>query len=181
MSTCSIVTFENGKAGKEVEFRNAWGGAAFIWSALFDRYLKNPAIEYHNWLSVSARNNGKELWELADREDLSVCERIVMKSTFDYAIVRRIHFEEFCGHLREFVRMYPPVGSALCHLVAWADEIERLIVPVAEIEAVGFYGTSCSDNLWFLPAGDDEDYEGYDLNNNDKHFEVYESMESDVH
>jgi hypothetical protein len=177
MSTCSIVTFKNGKAGEEVEFRNAWGGAAFIWSALFDKYLKDPAIEYHNWLSTAASSS--KLWELADREDLSICERILMKSTFDYAMVRREHFAEFCAHLREFTKMYPPKGQTICHLNAWADEIERLIVPVAEIEAIGFYGTSCSDNLWFLPAGDDEDYKGYDLNEHDKHFEIYESMDND--
>lgn len=165
MSYCEIIVFRDGKPVDSIEYGNSWGGAAFIWSALFDKYLKRG--EYDNWLTRS-----EELWKLAERADLPMFERAVMSGTFDYAIICRENFKQFVEHLREFVATYA-AGNKSCHLLAWAEFIET-----CDAEAIGFRGTSVSENLWFKYDDNGENEIPYDLNSMDQHFEVYEELES---
>ena len=171
MSSCEIVTFSEGKPDHSVEFRNAWGGAAFIWSALFDQYLKDPEIPYHNWLSMVGSGD-TSLWDLAKRPNLPLFERAVHAATFDYAIVSRDNFQSFVSHLREFVarykRKYP---GSVCHLEAWAQFIET-----CDAEAIGLVGTSVTGSLWNEWDEKTEEYLPYDLRTGTKHFEVYEFL-----
>jgi hypothetical protein len=171
MSYCSLVYFRDGKPFAESEYRNAWGGAAKIWSDLFDAYLKRPSVPYDNWLMRCAGDDSS-LWDLAKRKDLPLFERAVHASTFDHAIIRREHFQQFVRHLREFVSKYPADGK-VNHLPSWADAIET-----SDAEAVGFYGTSVGDNPWFRYDSDSNETIPYDLNTGDEHFEVYDWLES---
>lgn len=138
MSYCQLIPFHDGKPEHGEEFRNAWGGAARIWDALFKRYLKDPNIKYDNWLGKRA----DDLWPLARREDLPEFERAVHAFTFDRAYVRREHFKKLAADLRKFASNYPAEG--IDHLPAWAQAIENL-----DAEAVGLYGTSVSENIWW--------------------------------
>lgn len=171
MSYCSLIYFRDGKPFAESEYRNAWGGAAKIWSDLFDAYLKRPSVPYDNWLTRCAGNDSS-LWDLAKRRDLPMFERSVHASTFDRAIIRREHFQQFVAHLRDFVSKYP-AGDKVCHLLAWADAIES-----SDAEAVGFYGTSCSCNPWYRFDEENDESIPYDLTTGDQHFEVYDWIES---
>lgn len=164
MSYCQIIPFAEGLPQSGIEFRNAWGGAARIWSALFDAYLKNPAIPYHNWMG-----NSDDLWELAKREDLPVFERAVHASTFDHAYISRENFGRFAADLRQFAEKYP-VPGAVDHLVPWADWIEG-----SDAEAVGFHGTSVAENPWWV--WDEEKDESTPTPLEDG-FEVYGWLES---
>ncbi len=139
MSYCQIIPFAEGLPQSGIEFRNAWGGAARIWSALFDAYLKNPAIPYHSWMG-----SADELWSLAKREDLPTFERAVHASTFDHAYISRENFGRFAGDLRQFAEKYP-VPGAVDHLLPWAEWIEA-----SDAEAVGFHGTSVAENPWWV-------------------------------
>lgn len=171
MSQCAIIFFENGKPGHEEEFSNAWGGAARIWTSLYDKYLKDPLVEWDSWLGASSKGPTK-LWELAENEDLEMFERSVHASTFDYAIVRKENFARFAKDLRDFVHLYPP-GKSVCHLLQWADAIES-----SDVEAVGFHGTSVSGNLWYRWDDEKDEEVPYDLEAGDKHFEIYEWLNS---
>ena len=171
MSYCSLIWFRDGKPFAENEYRNAWGGAAKIWSDLFDTYLKRQSVPYDSWLMRCAGND-TSLWDLAKRQDLPLFERAVHASTFDRAIVRREHFQKFVCHLREFVAKYPS-NEKVDHLSAWADAIET-----SDAEAVGFYGTSVSENLWYQFDEENDESIPYDLNTGDEHFEVYDWLES---
>lgn len=161
MSYCQIIFFKDGIPNESLEFQNAWGGAARIWSSLFTRYLKDPYKEYDTW--VTCKHDG--LWKLARRSDLPLFERAVHASTFDLAYVRRCHFPKFSDHLREFVKTYPIVGS-VDHLSAWADVIDK-----TEAEAIGFRATSVSENLWSKYDEDKDEETPVPLS---KGFEVYE-------
>jgi hypothetical protein len=171
MSYCQINVFKNGLPEYGEEYRNSHGGHSRIWTALFDKYLKDPTIPYDCWLTRSLHD--RSLWELAHRKDLPLFERAVHTSTFDYAIVRRENFERYVAHLREFVDTYP-AGNYVCHLLAWADFIEGCD---EDVEAIGYYGTSCGEDLWFVWDGDKEESVPYDLNTGEKHLEVYEWLE----
>jgi hypothetical protein len=143
MSYCKIITFKNGKPAGGVEFQNAWGGAARIWNALFEKHLKNPFIQNHSWLC----SDKQALWDLAKRKTspLPECERAVHASTFDRAYVNRQNFPRFCADLRSFDVTYPVAQAVVNHLSAWADTIEKL---GTDVEAIGFLGTSVGENLW---------------------------------
>lgn len=138
MSYCQLIIFKDGKPSYGIEYRNAWGGAARIWDALFEKHLKNPNIPYHSWIS----GDQQPLWDLAKRETLPMHERAVHASTFDHAYVRRENFPRFCADLRAFDAAYPS-GPKVSHLSAWADALEKL-----DAEAIGFYGTSVAENPW---------------------------------
>jgi hypothetical protein len=170
MSYCEIISFKDGVPDESVEYRNAHGGAPFIWDALFDTYLKDPRVEYDSWLMRFSRDSGdKSLWDLAKREDLPMYERAVHAATFDRAMVRKEHFRQFALDLRAFVERHRN-GERVCHLLEWAD-----FVDACKAEAVGFYGTSVSDNLW--EDRDEEERVPYNLNTRDEHFEVYDWLE----
>jgi hypothetical protein len=49
MSYCEMIEFKDGLPAIHHQFENSWGGAAFIWTALFDRYLKDPTAPWENW------------------------------------------------------------------------------------------------------------------------------------
>lgn len=165
MSYCEVIEFRRGKPGESLECRNAWGGAAFIWSALFDTYLKDPKIPYHNWLG----EDNSKLWALHARKDIEPALRNVLRSTFDYALVYRKDFKRFAGDLRYFVT-WAGTRDAVCHLLAWADFIER-----SKAQAVGFYHTSVAENPWYDYSDEAKELVPYDLKKGTKHFDVYAS------
>jgi hypothetical protein len=70
-------------------------------------------------------------------------EKAVHAATYDLAFIRRVNFQQYINDLRAFVQMYP-TGERVDHLPAYADTIEKL-----DAEAIGFYGTSVSENLWW--------------------------------
>lgn len=166
MSYCQLITFANSKPAEAIEYQNAWGGAARVWDALFNRYLKDPANPYHSWMTGDA----DKLWALARNSELPMFERAVHTATFDWAIIKREHFAQFAADLRAFVETYPPNGR-VCHLLAWAAFVETCTV-----EAIGFHSTSVASNLWYDWNNERDESVPYNLNSGIKHFEVYERL-----
>jgi len=141
MSYTELIIFKDGKADGGVEYRNAWGGSARIWDALFKAYVpKNH--EYDSWLA----NNGddKRLWDLATRADLPIFERAVHAFTFDHFYVRKDNFRRLAADLQSFVAKYPADGR-VDHLPSWVKWLEEN----GDKEAVGLYGTSVAENGWY--------------------------------
>ncbi|MBW1779264.1 MAG: hypothetical protein JRL30_00805 [Deltaproteobacteria bacterium] len=165
MSRCYVIEFKDGKPDTYAEFPNSWGGAARIWTSLYDKYMKDPAKEYDSWLM----DYETKLWALATSEKLEPCERITMLATFDYAIIRRENFGKVAADLRGFVALNPAPSGSVDHVPAWADLIEA-----SSAEAIGFHGTSVSEDLWQEWDEDADEAVVYDLNKGDRHFEIYE-------
>ena len=140
MSYTKLIIFKDGKPDGGIEYRNAWGGSARIWDALFKAHVPKKH-EYDSWVS---NPNDRRLWDLAIREDLPMFERAVHAFTFDQFYVRKEHFGRLASDLRSFVEAYPP-GTCADHLSAWAKWLDQN----PTIEAVGLYGTSVSENPWY--------------------------------
>lgn len=168
MSTCELVYFKDGKAACVHEWSNSWGGAARIWTSLYDKHLKDPLKPYDSWLGNGGKN--KPLWDLAKRTDLPNHHRAVHAFTFDFAMVSREHFQRLADDLRKFADDFQVDG--VCHLRSWADAIES-----CEFEAVGLHATSVSESLWFDWDEEADESIPYDLNAREDHFEVYEELD----
>lgn len=143
MSYTALIPFKNCLPQGEIEFRNAWGGSARIWTSLFDAYIPKKH-EYDPWLSSSSNGDDRRLWDLAKREDLPLFERAVHVFTFDRFYVRKENFPRLAADLRLFAEKYP-VAGLVDHLPAWAQWLEQN----SEVEAVGLRGTSVSENPWW--------------------------------
>lgn len=141
MSYTQLIIFKDGKADGGVEYRNAWGGSARIWDALFKAHVPKKH-EYDSWISTG-NGDDRRLWDLASRADLPMFERAVHAFTFDHFYVRNEHFGRLAADLRAFVEKYP-AGQCVDHLPAWAKWLDEN----SGVEAVGLYGTSVSENIW---------------------------------
>lgn len=167
MSYCQLIQFKDGKPDQQTAFRNAWGGAARIWDALFKAYVPKKH-EFDSWLTGGSED--RRLWDLAKREDLPMFERAVHASTFDLCYVRKEHFKRFADDLRQFVLNRPAESGHVCHLKAWADLIES-----SPAEAIGFHGTSFSENLWHRYDSEKDESTPVSLSEG---FEVYDWLNS---
>jgi hypothetical protein len=170
MSYCEIITFRDGKPDQSQEFGNSWGGAAFIWDCLFNKYLKDPRKEYDSWLG-NAGSSSSSLWKLHEREGLPRFERAVHMATYDRAIVEKRDFPQFIKDLLDFADAYE--SGRTSHLRSWAKFIQEH----PDVQAVGFYMTSVSENLWYDWDEATETMILYDCNTEKKHFSVYRQIE----
>lgn len=162
-----MVLFRDKKPSSELQFQNSWGGAAYIWGALFCKYLRQPEQPDSAWIFHT-----KAVWDLASRKDIPRAYRAVLISTFDFALVAKENFGQYTKDLKDFQRTlaYPGV----CHLGNWAFALEHEIP--ADVSYIGFIGTSVSGGVWSsFDEASDTDIK-YDLASGTQHFEVYEDL-----
>lgn len=148
MSTATLIIFKDGAPSEGMEYGNSWGGACRIWDALFEKYVKNPAIPYGY---IFSDGNSKKLWALWRNESLSMAERACLAFTFDHFYVSKANFKRLAEHLREFDSMYP-VSQKVNHLPKWVEFFES-----CEADAVGLWATSVSENPWMKWDEDKEE------------------------
>lgn len=168
MSSCSLIEFRGGKPDTYEDYGNSWGGAAFIWTAIFDKWLKDPNIPYDNWMNEKDRR----LWDAWKRSDLPDFVKAVLVSTFDGAIVARENFAQYAADLRQFCELFPK-GDRYCHLLKWAD-----VISASDAEHIGFHHTSVSEDPWQEWNEEKAEYVPYDLATGDDHFDVYQFLAS---
>ena len=176
MSDTSLIFFRDHKPDTEMEFRNSWGGFAYIWDRLFEKYCKDPDKEYDNWLLSSDK-----LWALDKRKDIPVSERACLVAGYDKAMIWKKNFKRFAGDLISFLDSFQPGDKRICHLYLWVD-----VFLSADSEAIGFHPTSVAENLWWKWDEEKEEEIPYELFKRDsffnlventEHFEVYEYLD----
>ena len=141
MSYTQLIIFKDRKPDGALEYRNAWGGSARIWDALFKAHVPKKH-EFDSW--ICGTGDDRRLWDLALRENLPMFERAVHAFTFDHFYVRRENFNRFACDLRAFTEKYP-AGACVDHLPAWAKWLDEN----SGAEAIGLHGTSVSENPWY--------------------------------
>jgi len=172
MSVATIIVFKDGLPSTSLEYSNSHLGASFIWGSLYDKYLLDPNKKYDCWINNSLEGKDQRLWDLAFDERLTCWERAVHVSTFDMHIVQRKNFQRFSEDLYVFATDHQKHGHLPCHLWRWHADIRR-----CKGEAIGFWHTSVSDNLWNPCNPETGESEPYNLNTGKKHREVYEEVE----
>ncbi len=165
MSRTTVKIIESDGTFKDIaELQNSWGSAAFVWSALSEKYFGKEII-------FGLERDPQRLWNLVNDERLSLAERIVHASTFDHAIVEYEHFADAAKLFREFSREHATVDSEN-HMPAIADLLDEW----KDKPCIGmcFQQTSVSEDPWHGAWNEEkEDYEPYDIHTNKKHFFVF--------
>jgi hypothetical protein len=162
------------KEGDTVSFKkyhNPWGGAAFIWTQIYDRYLKDNSKEFDSWLF-----NQQPLWDSVNDKaiPLSICT--VLAFTFDYAIIEYDKIPKMVEYLKEFLEIFSPDKNIVCHLGEWYDDMMKIYYR-EDNHGICLYPTSVSENLWSIYGEEKDEYRPYNVNVDDKHWFIFKEME----
>lgn len=171
MSYTEIVAFKNGKACDVKEIQNAWRGAMSVWMLMDESHLPpyyaswDPAKKVSRASAMMDPNAMKQVWELANNENVPIDERLVMGTTFDKALVKRENLTRLIEAFKNFDKTYPDKSSMLEQ-----SEILESFLEDEEIDVVGWNQTSVSENPWFTWNEDKEEYVPYDINTMEEHW-----------
>jgi len=148
----------NGPVTTYREYHNAWGGFAYIWEAIWDKYLKKR--EGDTWLT-----NEKRLWAATGRKALPPWIRMLLASTFDNVIIEYERLPLIAKYYKDFYEMFPPEGK-VCHLLEWSKDCMDIFEKYNKDNCAGicFHATSINEDPW----------ENYDLSKRDKHWFVFD-------
>lgn len=134
-------------------YQNSHGFAAFIWTALVERYNLTEAM----WradesfekepMDFGMFGSWRYVWHQHSKGalDLSAFEHNVLTATYDRYMVQAEDFEKFATSLEEFEKRHGR-DNRICHLKAMAEDVRKLI----GTDAIGvcWYPMSVSENYW---------------------------------
>ena len=169
------IVKKNGDVVGYKEYNNAFGGAAFIWTKLYDKYLKDQNIPYDSWLL-----NREKLWKLSKDESIPFFARVVLNSTYDHVIIKRENILDLANALEKFLEIFPPSKGTICHLGNWVNDL-RDIYKDKSIRGIAFYQTSVSQDLWNIYNDNEEDDSwtdrDYNIEKDEGHWFLFDEIE----
>lgn len=128
------------------EYKNSWGSAMRVWTAIGDRYFAGQNI-----LSMN-ESDAQEFWDLHRSPRLQWHERMTLAWTFDWAICEKQHCSEIAEQLRKFDVRNPVKSGYVNHLPKIAaDLVQSSILAEADDTVVGFAFSQTSVNSgWYI-------------------------------
>lgn len=158
MSYCELKTINrDGTIETFEEYRNAHGGAPFIWDKLAKKYLG-----VDSWIILKDMNR---LWKLLDDDRLEECEKVALLITWDYATLKAKNLDRASKALTQFIELHPSEHEYICHIESWAKDLIR--IKSSEVMGTCFYHCSVSEDVW----------DGYNAKTGKEHFCVYDEIE----
>jgi hypothetical protein len=153
------------------EFENSFHGAMFVWNTMariFKGWSAFPMIDEERQQMVW------DLWK--NKLDVGFIDRLVLASTFDWAVVKKENFEMLAHAFKEFHRKYATqeYGS---NLWRQADRILELMQD-SSVLAVCWNQTSVNDPCWYEWSEELGEDLVYNFDEGDDHWDVFESLES---
>ncbi len=172
------VAQANGDVVLDSEFRNSWGGGAFVWTALCQRYAvaikglvpKEKRLDACTWpghpQEYQINEDWKALWRLPE-EDLRPWERDVLLSTFDWTLIAPPDLERLAKSMRRFEDAHARPNQ-VCSLLQQAGRIEELAQ--SGVRGIGWNQTSVNGDAWQGPWNEsDQESEIYNIDRHEKH------------
>jgi hypothetical protein len=179
MSVTTMYLFEapTWEAKHHAEFGNSWGWAAFVWDSLLGQYFKEiPGVEMRGGWPASSLANWKKLWDPQIKIPMEPWERVVLRATYDRAIIHVGQFAQVAACLRKFERVhFCPALDGVSHLgdIAFAlEELLKVNQGLPRGMAVGFQATSVAQNLWQFYDEETGDSQPYSLEKHKLHHVV---------
>jgi len=183
MSSTQLYKFtKEGEAECFGEVRNSFRGAMTVWNILDERYLPpftpswaigdEPGKTYHR--SSDMFGGGlKEVWALANGEDITKIDKIVLASTFDNVTVKKENIPELIEAFRAF--------EGECTIKEQADLIEEELKNNPDLIAIAWNQTSVNCDTWDSDVmgkdeyGDDY-YPPYNILTEEKHWSMFDEL-----
>lgn len=140
MSSTTVKVIHADKSIHDIaSLGNSWGSAAFVWTALANRYFGKDFM----WLGNP--ENSQKVWDLYFNPRLNYCERVVLFSTFDHAIIEREGFNEAAFCFAEFEAQHRQMNQ-ICHM----GTISGLLLEYDKDPVLGmcFHQTSVAEDPW---------------------------------
>jgi hypothetical protein len=131
------------------EFPNAWGMTPVVWGAVAQRHLGAPP---HGWMQ-----HMDAMWPLADRADIPLATRAVLRMTFDTRYILAADVKRAVDDIAIFLYAYRDVidSAGVNH---WPLYAIVLVTQWREKpQAFGVHHTSVSENPWEGPYDEDTD------------------------
>jgi hypothetical protein len=152
-TTAVLVAGADGVLNEGRTFANSWGGAAFVWDALWREYLSPRPGDMPPTLD---RHTAERVWDLSRDERLSVYERLVLVTTFDHCLIRRTDALRVAQALDAFVARYERRrGNRACNLPLQAMYLRELAFN-AEVREIGW--RQSAGDLWEVPVNETRPY-----------------------
>jgi len=146
------------------EYTNSHLAAPTIWNVLA-RHIGRDRLSYG-----MDESEMKAFWAVWKLPVVPVFEKIVMLSTYDNAYVSKENIPKLLDAYKEFIKTFPDVNT---HIPSYIADIEK----ADNLNGLCWWTSSIGEDPWF--EWDDEDEEvQYDFNSGDKHWELFEYLES---
>jgi hypothetical protein len=166
MSRTKLYGFREGRPDIKVEFGNSWGFCPMIWDSLVKKYgiFERELARYDKTMFDA----WTELWRVVKEETVRPrpWELLVLRSTYDQALVKADRFEEYAKALEMFHEAHA-LPERVCHLASMSHHIKQM---GPDVECVGFYGTSVNEDPWWVQGADDDEGRPYDLRVDTNHW-----------
>lgn len=188
MSSTVIYTFtaDGFCSGEMAEVRNAWRGAMAVWRTLEKKYLppyrpcyvpkdiSDDMLESYcgyvpTRLSAIDQEASKDIWNLFDREDVDMIDRIVLGTTFDHVMVKRENIHRVIDAFETF--------EGDTNLKEQAEALRELLKDEDKV-AFAWNQTSVNAGEW-MHSGifDGEDELPYNFKTQDRHFWLFDELD----
>jgi len=171
------VVPKTGSIQYTAEFNNAYGGAWFVWNAMYEAYEKRLGE------SIFQDAPMRRTWDLFQSDRAEFFERAVLGSTLDRVMVKREHWLRLAECMEMFyAKHYDPSKGVVCSIDAQATVLRELFNrSPEEIIAVCWCQTSVAGNVWYKSGegiGEDGgDKRGYDITKDKGHWFLFDELE----
>jgi len=164
------IVEENGDVVGYKKYKNSHGGAAFIWTQLYDKYLKDHNISHDSWLF-----GGDKLWKLSSDKSVPYFARKVLASTYDQVIIKRENLFDLVESFEKFLEVFSSSKNIVCHLFNWIEDI-REIYKDNFCQGIAFYQMSVGQDPWWVYDNEDEG-RPYNLEKDEGHWFLFDEIE----
>ncbi len=166
MSRTTVKGVFPGKRVEDIEvLRNSHGSAPVIWNEMAKRYLGLKDFEY--WTERDGLWVLNGLLALYERISMPRHHRIVLKMTYDNALVMRTNYKQAARDIRAFLTDFPVRKEYANH---W-PRIAEIFDSEPNYPAIGFHMTSVSEDPFQGPFN--EETEEHDPPEWDLYWDVY--------
>lgn len=156
---------KNGDVASQAEFRNAHGGAMFVWDMLCGAYrVEGPMFK----LREGETDRYSNLWALAaDKPEIfRPWEWNTLVSTYDNVVVTELQI--LAASFDLFAQIYDD-GSRVCSLGAQADALRNLLKTDARGAAWNQTSVNC-DYIWRIWDEDEDEERIYNIDSASDHW-----------
>lgn len=146
MSYTTIMGVNPGvNAEYSLELKNSRGSGPIIWDTL-GRYYSGKRPSYTTYEEQT------DLWELHLRDDVPIHHKAVLLMTYDHAYILQKDYEQAASDIEQFLLDFQVGENRVNHWPEIANFIRNSNYP-----AIGFYMTSCGENLFEGDWNDEKD------------------------